>query len=422
MIKLLVKCLNENPQVNGWLINETTKETSEQFYVIHRLETTRATKTCEYVVTVYHKFESDGNKYLGSSSFVVSHKLSKAAITELINDAVYAASFIKNKEYELVKNVAKKTFKEKENNLAGFELLSNIAKIFFDNTNDNVKFNSLELFYEKATIHILNSNGVNLKKTLYNTSIEAIPSYNGEQKVELYQMFRYKEIDFEKIKNDAIDVVKDVTTRYLAKPIKDLHNVDVILRNADAGQFFDSLIENYSYAGIYKGATNKKIGDSVQPIIKKDAITISQKNKTKANAFDGDGVLVKPTKIIEKGVLKSYYGGNQYANYLGVEPTGIMSNIIVNKGSTPVSSMFKKPYLEIIALSGIQIETYSDYVGGEVRLAIYFDGKDYYPVSGFSFSGQINKCLETITLSKETTSTTYYEGPKYIKLNNMEIL
>jgi hypothetical protein len=45
--------------------------------------------------------------------------------------------------------------------------------------------------------------------------------------------------------------------------------------------------------------------------------------------------------------------------------------------------MKKKPHLEIIALSGIQIDMYSHYIGGEVRLAVYFDGKEYHPVSGF---------------------------------------
>jgi predicted Zn-dependent protease len=84
--------------------------------------------------------------------------------------------------------------------------------------------------------------------------------------------------------------------------------------------------------------------------------------------------------------------------------------------------MKKKPHLEIIALSGIQIDMYSHYIGGEVRLAVYFDGKEYHPVSGFSFSGNIEKCLSALVMSKETTVLQGYEGPKYILLKNMEIL
>ncbi len=422
MIKQIIKCLQENSQVNGWLINEKTTETSEQFYVIHKLETTRMVKTNEISVTVYHKFEENGVKYLGSSSFLVSHKLSKTELVKLIDDAVYAAGFIKNQEYQLVDNHIHKNFKAKEPLLKGVELLNEMATIFFNASSDVVKFNSLELFYEKNIVRVINSNGVDLKKTEYSVMIEAIPSYNGEQKVELYKDYYYNDFDLNKVKEDAQEAVTDVINRYYATPLKDVSKIDVILKNNDAGSFFRDLIANYSYAGVYKHATDKKLGDAIQKNIVGDTLTIGLKNKTKAHAFDADGVIVKPVQVIKNGFIANYYGNNQYANYLNIEPTGNMSTIVVDKGKTNISKMKKKPYLEIIALSGIQIESYSGYIGGEVRLALYFDGKEVKPVSGFSFSGNIDNCLSNITLSKETTDTKYYEGPKYIKLIDMDII
>jgi len=53
---------------------------------------------------------------------------------------------------------------------------------------------------------------------------------------------------------------------------------------------------------------------------------------------------------------------------------------------------------------------------------VYFDGKQYFPVSGFSFSGNIDQCLTSIKLSKETVKLSSYVGPKVIKLTNMEII
>ncbi|MFA5766077.1 MAG: TldD/PmbA family protein, partial [Bacilli bacterium] len=82
----------------------------------------------------------------------------------------------------------------------------------------------------------------------------------------------------------------------------------------------------------------------------------------------------------------------------------------------------KEPHLEIIALSNIQIDIYSGYIGGEVRLANYFDGEQVIPVSGFSFSGDLNKCLSNLYLSKETIIINRYEGPRYIKLIDIDIL
>ena len=110
------------------------------------------------------------------------------------------------------------------------------------------------------------------------------------------------------------------------------------------------------------------------------------------------------------------------SQYLGLKPSGLLATIVVGKGKTSYERMKKKPHLEIIALSGIQIDMYSHYIGGEVRLAVYFDGKEYHPVSGFSFSGNIEKCLSALVMSKETTVLQGYEGPKYILLKNMEII
>ncbi len=84
--------------------------------------------------------------------------------------------------------------------------------------------------------------------------------------------------------------------------------------------------------------------------------------------------------------------------------------------------MKAKPHLEILALSGIQIDTYSSYIGGEVRLAVWFDGKNRIPVSGFSFSGNIDSVLSDLVLSKEVVANIGYRGPKCLILKGMDVL
>jgi hypothetical protein len=102
MIKQIIKSLKENLEVTDWLISETAIESSQAFYVLQKLETTRVANTCEYFVTVYHRFKDNGTDYLGSSSFAVSHKLRKNELAEKISEAVFASKFIKNKTYNLV--------------------------------------------------------------------------------------------------------------------------------------------------------------------------------------------------------------------------------------------------------------------------------------------------------------------------------
>lgn len=423
MIKQIIKCLNENPKVSDWLINETETESYQAFYVLQNLETTREVKTTEYSITIYHRFSENDNEYVGSSTFVINHKLNKSKLAQKIEDAVYAASFVKNKPYQLVKGDKKKSWKEKDYQFQPFEIIDKIANIFIQEAKFHVKFNAMEVFLTKLTNHIINSQGVNLKKTLNKINVEAIPSYDGEEeKVELYKYFTYANLDFDIIQEDAINALKDVTIRYNAKKLGDLKKVDIIFKNQELVTFFTTLIEDYSYVSVYKQNTDKKIGDMIQENVNMDLLTINYIPNSKADAFDKDGVILKPTTIIEEGKLVSFFGDNQYAQYLGLEPSGIMNTIKVEKGKLSVQKITKKPYLEIIALSGLQIETFNDYIGGEVRLAIYFDGHEYYPLSGFSFSGSIKNCLSNIVLSKETININRYQGPKMIKIHGMDIL
>lgn len=423
MIKQIIKALKENSKVTDWLINEVETESNQAFYVLQKLETTRKQKTKEYSITVYHKHSENGVDYVGSSTFQVSHKLKKSELAQKIEEAVFASSFIKNKAFELVKGDKKKTWKEKDYEFEPFELIDRIANIFFNESKSNVRFNALEVFNTKTTSNLVNSQGVNYKKTLNKVNVEAIPSYDGEEeKVELYQYYTYDKVNFDVIKNDAVQAIKDVTTRFEAKGITEKNTIDIILKDQEVASFFLNLIENFSYQGVYKHRTDKKIGDMIQKEAINDLLSISLIPNSKADAFDRDGIILQPTKVIDQGKLISYFGDNQYAQYLETNPSGIMKKIKVEKGKLSKEKLTKKPHLEIVSLSGIQIDTYSNYIGGEVRLAIYFDGENYFPLSGFSFSGNFENCLKTLVLSKEVVDTNNYQGPKYLKVSNMEII
>ena len=84
--------------------------------------------------------------------------------------------------------------------------------------------------------------------------------------------------------------------------------------------------------------------------------------------------------------------------------------------------MRKEPYLECASMSGIQLNIEQNYIGGEVRLGYYFDGKTKTPISGISISGKLDEFLSSIKLSKETVSGAYYEGPKIISGDHFIIM
>ena len=417
MIKQIVKALKAK-EVYAYKIEEKSTISHQAFFVLGKLETNRMVNTNEYLVTVYKQFD----EFLGSSSFTLSHKVSKKELETLIDNCLYAASFVKNKKYDLPVGEKKKTFTEKPLAVDVNQAIDQIAHCFIDLHEENIRFNALEIFYNTTKTTLVNSNGVNYSKTLSDVMGEAIPSFDGVEKVELYKQFHYKDLDFDAIKRNAVEALEDVKARYAAKPIKDVSKLDVILSNEDILEFFRNVIMDYSYQSIYKGNTNKRIGDLIQDENANQLINLSLMPSSKADGFDDDGILLNKFEVIKDGRLVNYFGGAQYASYLDLKPLGSARKIYVSKGKTSYKEMTKKPYLRIIALSGIQIETYSDYIGGEVRLAIYFDGEKEIPVSSFSFSGSYKEALKTLSLSKEEISIRNYQGPKYLKIKDMDIL
>ena len=422
MIKVnkIIKTL-ENKNIDKWLIREVKTKSIEQFFVLQKLETTRSVDTTEIYVTIYKEFEENNNKYLGNYSFIINHNISIKELEQLIDEAIYASSFVKNEYYELVKADKKKSYKDKNKPNNPFELLQDISKIFINSSNESCMFNSLELFYNETEVHLLNSEGVDYKKDVFKIMVEAIPSYKDDNfKTELYRMFTYDSINMDKIKEDSKNAIKDVLLR--AKAIKNNFKgkTNIILKDENVRELFFELISTIDYSSVYSKSNFKSIGEDLQSN-PKTKLTLSLIPSSKADYFDSDGVLLKETLVVSEGKINDYYGSNRFAYYLNMKPNGMLRKIKVKKGNKTIDKLKAKPYIEIIDLSGIQLDLYAGYIGGEVRLAKYFDGKDTYPISGFSFSGNLNECINEFELSKEETNINGYTGAKYVLLKNIEI-
>ena len=87
----------------------------------------------------------------------------------------------------------------------------------------------------------------------------------------------------------------------------------------------------------------------------------------------------------------------------------------------PRSEYKNEKHLIIENFSSPQLEETSGYWGGEVRLARYFDGEKYIPLTGFSISGNIYEDLKTVELSGENAILPNYKGPKYLIFKGIKI-
>ena len=84
--------------------------------------------------------------------------------------------------------------------------------------------------------------------------------------------------------------------------------------------------------------------------------------------------------------------------------------------------MKDEPYIRCVRFSGMQLDPHSGYIGGEVRLAFYYDGEKEIPVTGFSIAGNMHELKGDFVYSKETQTISKFHGPKYLEIKGMNIL
>ena len=423
-MKKIIELLKKNKQVDEYRVNLNQNESYELFFVKGKVETIRRTNTCGKGVLVY----VNHGEYKGDSYFRVYPSTTEEELEKLINTAVEKALLIDNQTYELPE--AGEGRYQVESNFAG-NTLNEIAgvianAVFKAEAEAGTSLNSVEIFVNKNIFTVVNSRGVNKTQITYSAMVEAIPTYNGkEESVELYQTYNFSSLDEAAITAEIEEKLREVKARYEAKTPETSIEGNVILNKLELAGLFSSLANDLSYYRVYSKSNVHSKGEMIQKELTGDAITITMQGEVTGNIasakFDGDGMNLTDIRIIEDGKAINYFGSNRFGQYLKEKPTGSLGCITVEPGTACSKCLSKAPYLEVVSTSDLQVDLYNDYIGGEVRLGYYNDGKTITPVTGISISGSLSEVLGSIRLAKETAIHDSYIGPKKAILSGMKV-
>ncbi len=422
-MKDLIQLLKAESGISAYRVSETKTASYELFFVHRKLETVRATDTAACSVTVY--VDHDG--FRGDSSFAYHASMTEEECAAKIKAAAERAKLVNNQPYELPEGG--EYDKKLESNIYSYEpekLGAMIADAVY--AADNVEggsINALEIFIYKDTVTVENSRGVHKTQSGARVMIEAIPTFTDEkQSVELYEDYRFTEFDAAKITAEIAEKMKEVKDRVTAQKPEVPLTVDVVLRPHEIASLIGELAYDLGYRSVYMHANLHKTGDDLQPGDGADKLTVTMKGRVKGSErsayFDDDGLDLTDTVIIKDGVVCGSFGSSRFGQYLGVEkPTGNLRCIEVKAGTL---DKIEGPYLECVSMSGIQLDLYNDYIGGEIRLAYYFDGEKTRPVTGITMSGKLSEVLAGLRLSSKTDISGAYEGPSCLLLKDMTVL
>ena len=355
---------------------------------------------------------------MGDATFSVYASTTLDELKAKTQNAVEKALLVNNKPYslpecEILEASIPSTLEQDEpKNIA-----AKIAEaVFAANDDENGSINALEVFLNKITTIVENSNGLNKQESKYVAAVEAIPTWNDGESVELYKYFKFSQLDENAITEEIKDAMLEVSQRGIAQKPNVPINCNMVLGPQELSELFGNITDELGYSSVYFGQNAFSRGDSIAKDFTGDPINITMKGAIPGSAdsaiFDADGVTLCDVQLVKDGVVTDYFGSNRYAQYLGEKVTGMLRCISVDKGTLCEDEMKKSPYIECVSMSGLQVDVYNDYIGGEVRLGYYFDGEKITPVTGISVSGKLSEALATAKLFNETTVKGNYQGPK----------
>ena len=423
----LFTALERNSSIAAWKVVSTRRESCELFYVQKKTETIRATETVDYAVTVY----VDKGEMRGQATFAVYSYMDEKQIEELIKENVFAASFALNPFYE-IPGPEEYTEPKPSGNLMEKPFAETIAEIgkaiMAANVVENGSLSATEIFLYRDEKRIRNSKGVNVPFVTYECRIETIPNFvHGKEEVEIYQPLSFSVFDPKELTEKVAEALRLVKDRAEAVPMPHVGSLPVIIEEEEGlAMFFEEVVSDLGYQSAYTHSNLFELEQNIQEGGDADPLTVKLcpivEGALESAPVDGDGVVLKPVTVFDKGVTKARHGSYQFGYYLGVEhPTGRIPVTVVETGTATEESVRKGPYLRCVRFSGMQADLANNFFGGEVRLGYYFDGTKEIPVTGLSIQGDYKAALQTMKLAKERITLEYYQGPKFVYVPNVKV-
>lgn len=409
--------------VKEFQVIETIEDSTEMFFVKKKLDMRRMKNTDKIEIAIYKEMEEDGKKLKGRADIIGSPFMTDEEWLEKIKAGLYSAGFVKNPTFSLPpKNVSEKVVVKSD---ISDKELSEIADIFveaiYEEDKDDESFiNSLEVFAERRTVRVVDSNGsdVSYEKTEFKG--EFVVQCKEPLDVETYQNFEYDSLALDEIKSLVKRTLLMTKDRAKATEMPASGNYDIIISHRYAPELFKLYVARANAAYVFAKYSDYKVGDNIQgEDIKGDLLNIELVAEA---PFDNDAITKIDRPFIEDGVLKTLHGGVRFSEYLGVEKIGNYTKGRLKPGTSSFEDMLKRPCLHVVNFSDFQMDPFDGHFKGEIRLGYLYDGEgNVKTVTGGSINGSMFEAQKDLTLSKETQKLSDYEGPVAILLKEVAV-
>ncbi len=416
--------------IDNWKIFKISNESKELFLIRKELDMNRGKKVNYFTVTLFKNYIKKGERFTGSATIKIASSMDEMEMYSILEKGAFAATFVKNRYYPMAK--AEDTVaSELTSKFSAEDIMPYMTglkeSLYKNDLHKNGGINSAEIFINKYKCRLITSAGIDVTFEKYKGEIELITDWKeGNGAVELYNMISFSDYCPEIIEEEAKQLLINTRNRALAKQATDIKDINIILSNDAVKEIMGLYLTHSSAKAKYEEVATIKVGEMFQGEgITGDLINIElnpfMKNSPDSVPYDDDGVALRRHILFKNGVLKKYHGSVQFSSYLDIEPTGSITNMEVKGGAVSYEDFKHDPYIEILTFSDFYMDNMTGDFGGEIRLAIYFDGKNEIPITGASLSANLFDVQKEFYLSKEIIQKGNYMGPKALMYKNGSI-
>lgn len=408
MVEIIKNILTAMKEVSDWIILEEKSSSKELFFVKDKLDMNRGTDIHEFNVRVFVDFKEDNILYRGDAEVILGPLDSVEEITKKIEQAAFAAGFVKNKWYPLPENKTNEyeEIKKLENVKDLNQKYDELHKVFYKDYGFTSKVNSCEVFAVEGTKRVITSKNCDCTYPKNEFMFEIVTDCNeGTEPVEIFNGYYLTKIDLDEIENITKKQLMETEGRSKAVRNKTLNNMRVILSGDAVEEFLEFYLAQASDTMVFTKISKANIGEAFQAKDAKQKLNIIMKPNLESSIYakpvDAEGTLLKEYDLISDGEVKALRTTAKFSHYLGIEHIGTVDAFEVTGGERSLDEYKKDDYIEILTFSSFLCDAITGDFGGEFRLArLVQDGKETF-VTGGAISENIFIQQNTMKFSLE---------------------
>ena len=454
----LAEALRATPGVDAWQVTTTHREEAQVYLIGDSVEEARRSVTSDDVAATLHNLHaphtSSGSGPVGGASS--GQALGETTLTLLpdeladprrlsarLRDGALMASLTDNLPYTLptmpalgfpVVAVEDATLDGPSSAMeAAVERVGQQVRAALRLT-PGVRLASVEVYATRLRRTLQNSRGLSASKRETSAYLDLVLlAGEGEHAAEFHAELRRRRLS---------DLhIERIISAYGAFALHALHATPpedwqgpVVISGEAVAQLFNPLFggpltAHTSAEMAYRKLSRLTVGERITPEAPRgDALTLTSDATRpygdRTSAYDASGIPAQRTTLIERGVFARPWADVKYAQYLGVEATGELGNLTVNRGATSLEqlrSAAQGPIYEVVAFSLFNPDPITGDFSTEIRLGYRHDASGVRPIKGGALVGNIFAAFGDARFSAEPFSDGVYYGPAAIRFGDLRI-